>query len=145
VADAVTWQGITLTRTPGQHGSGAELAEMGTVSGFVFQASGEPTLYWTGDTILYEPVVQAIERFRPDVVVTHSSGAMWKGGGPIVMDAAQTLAVCHAAPGSRIVAIHLDSLDHGEVSRDDLRAQARAAGIPDARLLIPADGETLEM
>jgi L-ascorbate metabolism protein UlaG (beta-lactamase superfamily) len=122
-----------------------ELAEMGQVSGFVFQAPGEPTLYWTGDTILYEPVRQIIERFRPDVIVTYSSGAMWKGNGPIVMDAAQTLAVCQAAPESRIVAIHLDSLDHGEVSREDLRAQARAAGISDARLLIPADGETLEL
>ncbi|HTG31601.1 MAG TPA: MBL fold metallo-hydrolase [Thermoanaerobaculia bacterium] len=146
VADSVTWNGVTLTRTPGQHGSGpAELADMGQVSGFVFQAPGEPTLYWAGDTILYEPVLRMIERFRPDVIVTHSSGAMWKGNGPIVMDAAQTLAVCQAAPESRVVAIHLDSLDHGEVTRADLRAQARAAGISDARLLIPADGETLEL
>jgi hypothetical protein len=40
---------------------------------------------------------------------------------------------------------HLDSLDHGEVSRADLRAQARAAGVPDGRLLIPEDGEMLEL
>ena len=118
---------------------------MGTVSGFVFQAPGEPTLYWAGDTILYEPVLQVIERFRPDVIVTHSSGALWKGSGPIVMDAAQTLAVCRAAPQSRVVAIHLDSLDHGEVSRADLRAQAQGAGLPDGCLLIPEDGETLEL
>jgi L-ascorbate metabolism protein UlaG (beta-lactamase superfamily) len=145
VAEALTWHGITLTRTPGQHGTGPELAEMGSVSGFILQAPGEPTLYWTGDTILYEPVRQMIEKFRPDVIVTHSSGAMWKGTGPIVMDAAQTLAVCRAAPASRIVAIHLDSLDHGEVSRAGLRAQAQAAGILHERLLIPADGETLEL
>ena len=144
VDGAVTWEGLTLTRTPGQHGTGAELAEMGTVSGFVFQAPGEPTLYWTGDTILYKPIYEVIERFRPDVIVTHSSGALWKGSGPIVMDAAQTLAVCQAAPGNRVVAIHLDSLDHGEVSRAGLRAQARAAAVPDEQLLIPADGETLE-
>jgi hypothetical protein len=61
------------------------------------------------------------------------------------MDAAQTLAVCRAAPGSRVVAIHLDSLDHGEVTREELRAQARAAEIPGSRLLIPGDGETLEL
>ena len=146
VATTVAWNGIALTRTPGQHGTGAaELAEMGTVSGFVFQAAGEPTLYWTGDTVLYPPVFEVLERFRPDVVVTHSSGALWKGSGPIVMDAAQTLAVCHAAPASRVVAIHLDSLDHGEVTREDLRVQARAAGTPDAQLLIPEDGETLEL
>jgi len=65
--------------------------------------------------------------------------------GPIVMDAAQTLAVCAALPRAQVVAIHLDSLDHGEVSRADLRAQARAAGISDTRLLIPADGESLEL
>ena len=145
VDGAMTWEGLTLTRTPGQHGTGAELAEMGRVSGFLFQAPGEPTLYWTGDTILYEPIYEVIDTFRPDVIVTHSSGALWKGSGPIVMDAAQTLAVCQAAPGSRVVAIHLDSLDHGEVSRDSLRAQARAAGIPDGQLLIPADGEMLDL
>ena len=145
VSGALVWQGITLTRTPGQHGTGAELQDMGSVSGFVFQAAGEPTLYWTGDTIWYEAVEQQIERFRPDVIVTHSSGALWKGQGPIVMDALQTLAVCRAAPDSRVVAIHLDSLDHGEVSREDLRAQARAAGIPDAQLLIPEDGKEVEL
>ena len=103
VDGAVTWEGLTLTRTPGQHGTGAELAEMGRVSGFVFQAPGEPTLYWTGDTILYEPIHEVIERFRPDVIVTHSSGALWKGSGPIVMDAAQTLAVCQSHPVPRSV------------------------------------------
>jgi hypothetical protein len=61
------------------------------------------------------------------------------------MDGAQTLDICRAAPKSRVVAIHLDSLDHGEVSRHDLGTQARAAGIPDERLLIPADGETLRL
>jgi L-ascorbate metabolism protein UlaG (beta-lactamase superfamily) len=143
VVESIEWQGITITRTPGQHGTFAsELAEMGQVSGFVFQAPGEPTVYWTGDTILYEPVSQVIDRFRPDVIVTHSSGAMWKGSGPIVMDAEQTIAVCQAAPKSRVVAIHLDSLDHGTVSRQDLRT--RAAEIPDLRLLIPEDGETLQ-
>ncbi|HEY3566395.1 MAG TPA: MBL fold metallo-hydrolase [Thermoanaerobaculia bacterium] len=146
VEGTLVWNGITLTRTPGQHGTGpAELADMGQVSGFVFQAPGEPTVYWAGDTVLYEAVRESLARFRPDVVVTHSSGALWKGNGPIVMDAAQTLAVCQALPEARVVAIHLDSLDHGEVSRADLRTAARAAGIPDARLLIPADGETLEL
>jgi L-ascorbate metabolism protein UlaG (beta-lactamase superfamily) len=145
VTDSVTWNGITITRTPGQHGAGAVLEEMGQVSGFVFEGPGEPVVYWAGDTILYEPVRETIGRFRPDVIVTHSSGAMWKGEGPIVMDAGQTVEVCRIAPGSRVVAIHLDSLDHGEVGRADLRTAARAAGIGEDRLVIPADGESLEL
>ncbi|HEY0557679.1 MAG TPA: MBL fold metallo-hydrolase [Thermoanaerobaculia bacterium] len=146
VAGATSWNGIEVTRTPGRHGThAAELADMGTVSGFVFQAPDEPTLYWAGDTVLYEAVREVLARFRPDVIVTHSSGALWQGSGPIVMDAAQTLDVCRAAPESRVIAIHLDSLDHGEVTRASLRAQGRAEGISDAQLLIPADGETVEI
>jgi L-ascorbate metabolism protein UlaG (beta-lactamase superfamily) len=145
VPDAIEWRGLTITRTPGQHGAGAVLADMGTVSGFVFQAPGEPTVYWAGDTLWYEPVRETLERFRPDVIVTHSSGAVWGEGGLIVMDAAQTVEVCRAAPASIVIAIHLDSLDHGTVSRADLRAHARAAGIREGQLLIPEDGESLDL
>jgi L-ascorbate metabolism protein UlaG (beta-lactamase superfamily) len=141
VSDVVEWQGIRMTRTAGHHGAGAALQEMGQVSGFVFQASGEPTVYWAGDTIWYEPVAETIGRVRPDVIITHSSGAVWKEMGLIVMDAAQTVAVCQAAPGSTVIATHMESLDHGTVSRAELRAAAEAAGIGKERLLIPADGE----
>jgi L-ascorbate metabolism protein UlaG (beta-lactamase superfamily) len=139
----VTWQGITITRTAGRHGSGPALAEMGQVSGFAFQADNEPTVYWAGDTIWYEPVRRLIGHLRPDVIITHSSGAVWKDMGLIVMDAAQTVAVCQAAPDSTVIAIHMESLDHGTVSRAELRAAAEAAGISQERLLIPADGETV--
>lgn len=105
----------------------------------MFKAAGEPTLYWTGDTIWYEPVQQVIREHQPEVIVTHSSGAVWGDDpNPIVMDAAQTLAVCQFAPQAAVVAVHLESLDHGQVSRADLQA----VSVPQLR--IPLDGETLE-
>lgn len=137
------WRGITITRTAGQHGSGDVLQEMGIVSGFVFQAEGEPSVYWVGDTIWYPAVQEVIGTMQPDIIITHSSGAIWGKGTLIVMDAAQTVAVCRAAPRSIVIATHLDSLDHGTVTRQTLRAHAEAAGIPTERLLIPADGEVL--
>lgn len=145
VEDALAWRGIAITRTEGQHGTGEVLREMGPVSGFVFRAAGERTLYWAGDTIWCPPVRAAIERHTPEVIVTHSSGATWRGGAVIVMDAAQTIAVCRAAPQSVVVATHLESLDHGRVSRADLRAAAEAAGVGRERMRIPADGETLAL
>ena len=45
ILDQIDWLGMTIVRTPGQHGSGAVLAEMGQASGFVFQAEHEPTVY----------------------------------------------------------------------------------------------------
>ncbi len=143
VVDSVEWNGVHLTRTPGQHGSGAVLADMGRTSGFVFRAEGEPTLYWAGDTILTDEVLDVIARARPDVIVTHSSGAVWGPGTLIVMDAEQTVAVCKAAPTAVVVAVHLDSLDHGTVSRADLRTVADRQGIGPDRLRIPADGEVV--
>lgn len=139
----VTRDGIALTPVAGRHGSGAVLEEMGSTIGVVLRHPAEPTVYWAGDTVLAPAVLEAIARVRPEVIVTHSCGAIWGEGTLIVMDAAQTVAVCEAAPGATVVAVHMEALDHATVSRASLRAAARAAGIADARLLIPVDGETL--
>jgi L-ascorbate metabolism protein UlaG (beta-lactamase superfamily) len=139
----VEWGSIRITRTAAQHGSGEVLSQMGQASGFVLQSEAEPTVYWAGDTIWNEPVAGMIRRFRPSVIVTHSSGAVWGEGVLIVMDAAQTVAVCRTAPHSVVVATHMEALDHGTVSRADLRSYALAHGITPESLRIPADGETL--
>ncbi len=81
----------------------------------------------------------------PQVIVTHSCGAVWGEGVLIVMDAAQTLEVCRAAPRSTVIAVHMEALDHGTVSRRELRARAEAAGIPPQRLRIPRDGEEIQI
>ncbi|KPL90175.1 MBL fold metallo-hydrolase [Herpetosiphon geysericola] len=143
VDHVVNWQGMRITRVAGQHGFGADLASMGQVSGFVLAAALEPTLYWVGDSVWYPEVATTIEKFQPNVIVTHSSGAIWEAGTPIVMDAEQTIMLCQATTASTVVAIHLDSLDHGQVSRTELRMAAKAAGISEAQLLIPNDGELL--
>ncbi len=149
LADKLNWNNLSITRAAGHHGTGEVETMMGSVSGFVFQATGEPTLYWTGDTILCDAVRTVIARFQPAVIVTHSSGATWPDRTGqrhlIVMDAAQTLEVCRLAPTSTVIAVHLESLDHGAVSRSDLRAQADVAGIDRHQLRIPADGEVIEI
>lgn len=144
VETRVDREGITITRTPAQHGSGHVLALMGNASGFVFEADGEPTVYWTGDTILVDAVADVIARVQPDVIITHSCGAVWDDV-LIVMDAAQTIAVCQAAPDALIIATHMEALDHATVSRADLRTTADDAGISTDSLRIPADGETVNV
>lgn len=143
VANTTPWHNITITRTTGQHGTGEWAERMGKVSGFIFQAENEPTIYWMGDTIWYEDVQAIVDDVQPDIIVTHSSGAKFGDSDPIVMDAAQTTAVCQAAPNAIVVAVHLESLDHGTVTRENLRATAVAAGLTNEQLRIPTDGETL--
>lgn len=144
LAGNVEWHGITMARTDGEHASNSKsVQEFGPVSGFVFSAEGEPVLYWAGDTVLCDHVRQAIAYFKPDVIITHSSGSSLNDTGLIVMDAEQTLVVAKSAPKAVVVAVHMESLDHGKLSRVALRAAADAANIAPARLLIPADGETI--
>ena len=145
VEDEVEWQGIRITRTEGQHGSGEVLDDMGVVSGYVISKAGGPVIYWVGDSILTDEVLRAVDRYKPDVILTHSCGAVWgKEKTLILMDAAQTIALCKYAPASNVVAIHMEAVDHATITRSDLTRESGKAGISDARLGIPKDGETLE-
>ena len=144
IQEVLTWQGIDITRIPCQHGYGDVLAEMGPASGFFLQAEHEPTVYWIGDSILNKTVTDLLVRTRPKIIITHSCGAVWGDGVLIVMDAAQTVEVCRAAPNSIVMATHMDSLDHATVSRKALREYADANNISPEQLLIPEDGEELD-
>jgi L-ascorbate metabolism protein UlaG (beta-lactamase superfamily) len=143
IPNSIIWQGITISRTPAQHGTGQWAERMGTVSGFIFRAAGEPTIYWAGDTIWYEAIAAVIEREQPDIIITHSGGAHFGDNSVIIMDIEQTLKVCQFAPKATVVAIHLEALDHCPTTRADLRAQATASGIAVNQLRIPTDGEIL--
>ena len=138
------WEGIEIRRTPGQHGVGVWVQSMGKVSGFIFKASNEPTVYWAGDTVWYEEVRNIISDHKPDIIITHSSGARLGNSEPIIMDGFQTVDVCKFAPEAKVIAIHMESLDHFKISRADLRSLADREGINPENLLIPADGEQME-
>jgi L-ascorbate metabolism protein UlaG (beta-lactamase superfamily) len=140
---SVAWHGLRITRTSGQHGSEVWAAQMGAVAGFIFRADNEPTIYWAGDTIWYEALEQLVLETEPDIIITHSSGASFEEGHPIIMDGRQTMKVCRIASRSIVIATHMEAFDFDTVSRKDLRAMAEAEGIEAKQLLIPADGETL--
>ena len=134
---------VAMQRVPARHGTSPEvLADMGEASGIVFFAAGEPTVYWAGDTVWYEEVKRAIDVFMPEVIIVHAGGALWNGE-LIVMDAAQVIEVCKAAPEAKVIAVHMESCDHCTVTRRSLREAADAAGVSAEQLLIPKDGEEI--
>jgi len=143
VDGSVDWHGMRITRTPGRHGDEVWAAQMGPVSGFIFQPENGPTIYWAGDTIWYEAVEQVVRETEPDIIITHSSGASFEAGHPIIMNGQQTIDVCRTAPRSVVIATHMETFDFDTVSRKDLLAMAEAEGIEAKQLLIPADGEIL--
>ena len=139
------WQQVSITRTGGQHGVGRWAERLNPVSGFVLKYPGEPTVYWVGDSVWCEEVEEVLEKFQPNVIITHSGGAELKNSGPIIMNAEQTVKVCKAQPSSVVVATHLESLDHCFTTRENLHQAGRDAGISTDALLIPADGELINI
>ena len=144
VDESVHWYGVTITRRVGQHGNENWAAQMGAASGFVFRAKNEPTIYWTSDTIWCKTVRQVVPEIKPDIILTHSSGAGFEPGEPTIMDVQQTIEVCRTVPQAIVIAIHMETFDFDTVTRKDLRAMAQGEGIEASQLRIPADGETLE-
>ena len=138
------WQGVTIDRTGGRHGTGEIGERMGPVSGFVLRAAGEPALYIAGDTIWCPEVAAALEAHRPDAVVVNAGAAQFLVGDPITMTAGDVLEVCRAAPAARVIAVHMEVVNHCRLSRAELRAAADAAGVGD-RLSTPADGKALAL
>ena len=136
------WRGIRIVRTGGQHGTGEIGRQMGTVSGFVLRSPGEPSLYLAGDTIWCGEVEATLSGLWPDVIVLNAGGAQFRSGGPITMTAADVVRVCRAAPRATVVAVHMETLNHCQISRADLGLALEEAGLL-SQAWIPANGETL--
>lgn len=136
------WHGIEVTRTGGQHGTGEIGARMGPVSGFVFRASGAPTLYIAGDTVWCPELETALREHAPDVIVLNAGAAQFLTGGPITMTADEVLRTAETAPNARIIAVHMDTINHCLLTRATLAEAVADAGLSE-RISIPADGERI--
>jgi len=153
-ADHLTLDGITIHQVFARHGKGIVGDAMGGVNGLIFEAEGQPTIYWAGDTILDEAgeVEAVLNRFRPDVIIAHSGGPVVEAISPeiLLMDAAQAITFFEIAlrenAYAQLIAIHMDALDHCFSTRADLRgALERTGGDLQNRVVIPADGEQLTL
>jgi L-ascorbate metabolism protein UlaG (beta-lactamase superfamily) len=140
---AIDWEGLSISRTGGRHGREEALVQgMGPVSGFVVSAAGEPTVYVAGDTVWCPEVAAAIAAHQPAWIVVNAGGARFLQGGTITMEAGDVIAVAEAAPEARLMAVHLEAINHCLETREELRGSLAAAGLSD-RVAVPDDGETL--
>lgn len=141
------WDGIHIQRVDAQHGSGKVLEMMGKTSGFILSAKKQPTIYIVGDGILTEDISRHIKKFKPDYIVVNSGGAQVPGfeASPIIMDEVQTMALIKESGKAKVIAVHMDALDHCHTTRTKLSQKAAETNIGKEKLIIPQDGETLSL
>ena len=150
VKESVQVGGITIVRIAGNHGRGKLGKMMGASSGYVLKAEGQPTLYIMGDCVWNESTQKAVEEHHPAYIVVNSGGAILpplsKTDGPIIPNETETMRIIDDYPANtRFIAVHMDAIDHCQTTREILRNEALHHGIDMQRLIIPNDGESIEL
>ena len=143
VENTLDWGKIKLIRTSGKHGTGEIAAQMAPVSGYVLKTEGEPSLYIAGDTIYCEEVDDILTKIQPDIVVVNAGGARFNIGDPITMTEEDVVKVCRKAPQAKIIAVHMEAINHCLLSREDLRNNLVQEELTH-QVFIPMDGEIVE-
>ncbi|HDS1746490.1 MBL fold metallo-hydrolase [Pseudomonas sp. M2] len=141
--------GVKITKTGGQHGTDEMYAvpalakPLGEAMGVVFEAPGYKTLYLAGDTVWRKEVDQTIEKYHPQIIVLNAGKAMMTGyKGSIIMGEEDVLRASKTAKDAKIVAVHMDAINHMSLSREQLRTYITKHGI-ESQVDIPEDGTSL--
>lgn len=133
----------TILAVPAQHGYDWLHWLMGPGVGYVIELPNEPSVYICGDTILTPTVANTITTLKPDIVVVPAGGARLDIGRPILMTPDDVLRCISLAP-NRVVALHLEALNHCPTTRKTIRERAEHAGLIH-KVLIPDDGAMLKL
>lgn len=148
--DEAEFGGVRITKAGGQHGTDEMYASpplaklLGEAMGVVFQAPGYKTLYLAGDTVWRKEVDQTIEKYRPEIIVLNAGRAKVNGfEGAIIMGEEDVLHASQAAKNAKIVAVHMDAVNHMSLTREALRTYVKKQGI-ESRVDVPEDGASLE-
>lgn len=141
---------IKLTKIAGQHGTDAmyavpQLAELaGDAMGVIVQAKGEKTLYLVGDTIWTYQVDHALKTYRPDVLVMNTGYAQLTGfKDSIIMGTKDVAQAYRLMPKAKIVTVHMDAVNHGTISSNDMRNFVRQHHLGN-RVIVPQSGDILK-
>jgi L-ascorbate metabolism protein UlaG (beta-lactamase superfamily) len=141
---SVSWEGLTITRTGGQHGRGPVAQRLAPVSGYILTHPEWPTIYIAGDTVWCVEVADAIHTHKPGVIVVNAGAAQFLEGGVITMDVEDVVNVCRAAPGATVIAVHMEAINHCVLTRARLREELEKSAAT-SPVLMPRDGEDLHV
>jgi len=139
----VDFLGGKLTAIPAQHGHGWIHKVMANGVGFFLELPNEPSIFISGDTVLTNDVKRALTELKPDIAVVAAGRARMDVGQPLLMSTDEVMEFIRLSP-NKVIANHMEALNHCAVTRPILKQSVDKNGLSE-KVLIPADGETLEV
>src|SRR5690606_7764713 len=135
------FEGIQLIKTKGEHGRGEILKMADLVCGVVLKHEDEKTLYVAGDTVWYEEVQKTIAVQNPEIIIVNAGDNQFLQGGSLVMNKEDVYEVHKAVPKAKIIAVHMEAVNHWTLSREELKNFAQEKDMS-SNVLVPNDGES---
>lgn len=149
--EKMVFNGVELHKTGGSHGTeqmyaNPQLAQvLGEAMGVVIKKEGHKTTYVMGDTVWTADVNKALHRFKPNYVVMNTGFARINGlPNSIIMGVEDVLKATQIAPDAKIIAVHMDTVNHTATSREDLRKFVIGEKISE-KVFVPDDGQVIEL
>lgn len=127
---------------PARHGYGFIAKPMGNVMGFFITLPNQPSVYISSDTIMTNEVEKALREHQPDISIAACGTAQLDIGKPLLMHLDDIVKFVKASPG-KIIANHLEAVNHCPTTRKELAIRLKTEGILD-KVYIPEDGEVIE-
>lgn len=131
----------TIEQVPARHTTGWLTPFMEHGTGYFIKLPNQPTLYLMGDTILTDDIREFLHVNKPDCIVAPTGKAQFDIGAPLLLNEKEILELASLSEG-KIIANHMDALDHCRITRLDLIALLKKHDLLQM-FHIPNDGETL--
>lgn len=145
----IEFQGVRLTRVEGTHGTEEMYANpsvsvvLGESMGVVFAAPGEKTTYLMGDTVWTARVDKTLQNRQPDILIMNTGYAKSISyNDSIIMGTEDVGRAATRMPKAKIVAVHMDAINHCTVSRKNMRDFVHSRKL-DKQVAVPDDGQII--
>ncbi|BDS11461.1 MBL fold metallo-hydrolase [Aureispira anguillae] len=139
VNEKTEFKNTSIIRTKGKHGPDALLEDLGQVSGYILKAKSQPTIYIIGDCLFDAEIKETIREHQPAIIIANTGGAIW-GESKILMDENSVVELAKFTPTAKIIAVHMEALDHCKTTRKMVSEKAKNEQVD---IVIPNDGEIL--
>ena len=141
----IQYKELTIQRIECDHGAEVIYQKFPfrrTTSGFVLKSPKEPkTVYFAGDTLYCKPYTDAIQKYKPDVIVINGCRATTPLG-PLLMSLEDIAQTHKDIPSAKLVIVHLDTVPHATVFSSDVKKFVSDEKL-EGTILVPANGEKI--
>lgn len=121
---------IEITATPCRHGPPGSRPIVGDVIGFALAWEGQRNgvLWISGDTVLYDGVLEVADRLTVDTALLHLGGVRFPISGPIhyTLTAKGAIELCERIKPRQVIPIHYEGWKHFREGRAEIERELAA-------------------